>query len=552
MASKKYLLFLGLMCLFASASFSQVGSSYDVKDSSIIPAKRQPQHNEFLNNAYPFPAMPRNQWEVGVKAGTFTIFGDVPAIFPTFGFGAHVRKAFGYVFSMRAEFMYGTGKGLSWKARNAGFSQAAIQAGYTNANSPNGIFDNYKTTNKDLDLEGIFTLNNVRFHKAKTGVSVYGIAGFGATWFHAKENLLDANGNLYNFSSITNAGIYKDRKSVKKALKALMDGSYESDAETEGGLNKPKLGNNTLVFNVNAGFGVAFKLNKKWNLALEDRITMPLRTDLLDGQRYQNTGTYNTNVLSPDYDVYNYFTVGLNYNLGKKSVEPLWWLNPLDYAYNELNAPRHMKFPKPVLDDADGDGVTDQFDHEPNTPAGCPVDTHGVSRDTDGDGVPDCKDKELITPTQCQPVDADGVGKCPPPACCDEMAKRMDSMMMKKSGCGIGDLPSVSFSGKSIALSNDAKAVLAGVAEKMRNNAACKVAVIGYGESNKAAQELSWDRVNTVISYLVEKEGISQDRFIFRHSQEGGDGNTVDLKDGTGEEGPSTVPAPHPNLRKKK
>ncbi|HSC39782.1 MAG TPA: OmpA family protein [Chitinophagaceae bacterium] len=356
----------------------------------------------------------------------------------------------------------------------------------------------------------------------------------------------------YDYTSITNAGIYKDRRSVKKALKSLLDNSYETDAESEAGTSKPKLGNNTLVFNVNAGFGVAFKLNKKWNLALEDRITMPLRTDLMDGQRYQNTGTFSSNVLSPDYDVYNYFTVGLNYNLGKKSVEPLWWLNPLDYAYNELNAPRHMKFPKPVLDDADGDGVTDQFDHEPNTPPGVPVDSHGVSRDTDGDGVPDAKDKELITPTQCQPVDADGVGKCPPPACCDEMKKMMDSMMVKKSGCGIGELPSVSFKERSIALSNDAKAVLAGVAEKMRQHVDCKVAVIGYGESNKAAQQLSWDRVNSVISYLVEKEGINQDRFIFRHSQEGGDGNTVDLKDGTGEEGPSTVAPPHPNLRKKK
>lgn len=552
MASKKYKLFLGLMCLFASATFAQVGSSYDVKDSSMIPAKRQPQHNEFLNNAYPFPAMPRNQWEVGVKAGTFTIFGDVPAIFPTFGFGAHVRKAFGYVFSLRAEFMYGVGKGLSWKKRTAGFSQAQIAAGYTNANSPNGIFDNYKTTNKDLDLEGIFTLNNVRFHKAKNGVSIYGIAGIGATWFHVKTNLKDANGNLYNYSGITNANIYKDRHDVRKQLKALLDGSYESDAESDLP-GKPKLGNNTLVFNVNTGFGVAFKLNKKWNLALEDRITMPLRTDLMDGVRNQNTGTYNSNVLSPDYDVYNYFTVGLNYNLGKKSVEPLWWLNPLDYAYNELNAPRHMKFPKPVLDDADGDGVTDQFDHEPNTPAGCPVDSHGVSRDTDGDGVPDCKDKELITPTQCQPVDADGVGKCPPPACCDELGKKLDSLRLHgTTGCGIGDLPSVSFKEHSIALSNDAKAVLASVAEKMRQHADCKVAVIGYGESNKAAQQLSWDRVNAVISYLVEKEGVSQDRFIFRHSQEGGDGNTVDLKDGTGAEGPSTVPAPHPNLRKKK
>src|SRR5882724_27868 len=119
MASKKYKLFLGLMCLFASSTFAQQ-TGYDYKDSSVIPAKRQPQHNEFLNNAYPFPAMPRNQWEVGVKAGTFTIFGDVPAIFPTFGFGAHVRKAFGYVFSLRAEFMYNTGKGLNWKSRLTG------------------------------------------------------------------------------------------------------------------------------------------------------------------------------------------------------------------------------------------------------------------------------------------------------------------------------------------------------------------------------------------------------------------------------------------------
>ena len=71
-----------------------------------------------------------------------------------------------------------------------------------------------------------------------------------------------------------------------------------------------------------------------------------------------------------DYDSYNFFSVGLNVNLGAKSVEPLWWINPLDYAYNEINKPQHMKLPKPILDDADGDGVTDQFDNEPNTPAG--------------------------------------------------------------------------------------------------------------------------------------------------------------------------------------
>ena len=129
----------------------------------------------------------------------------------------------------------------------------------------------------------------------------------------------------------------------------------------------------------------------------------------------------------------------------------------------------------------------------------------------------------------------------------------LDTMDLKsRTKCSIGDLPSISFKGKSVTLSKDGKALLASVAEKLRNNPNCKIAVIGYGESSKSAQQLSWDRVNEVIKYLVEKEGVSQDRFIFRYGQSGGDENTIDLKDGTGEEGPNTVPAPHPNLRKKK
>ncbi len=225
----------------------------------------------------------------------------------------------------------------------------------------------------------------------------------------------------------------------------------------------------------------------------------------------------------------------------KNSVEPLYWQNPLDFAYGELNSPKRMKLPKPVLDDADGDGVTDQFDNEPNTPAGCPVDSHGVSKDTDGDGVADCKDKQLITPTDCQPVDADGVGKCPDPACCT----------VKPVECANVSMPSVSFKNNSATLSTEAQAALGTLAASVRNNPNCKLVVSGYGEPSKAGQQLSWDRVNSVISYLVDKQGIGADRFIFRHGQTGGDPNTVDVRAaGAGEEGPNTVPAPHPNLRK--
>ncbi len=75
MASKKYTGLFGLLCLLASGSFAQIGGSYDVQDSSVIPSKRLPQHTEFMANNYAFPAKPRNKWEIGVKGGLATIAG---------------------------------------------------------------------------------------------------------------------------------------------------------------------------------------------------------------------------------------------------------------------------------------------------------------------------------------------------------------------------------------------------------------------------------------------------------------------------------------------
>ncbi len=557
MASMKYLVLMAAAFCLSVSAFSQVkiGTTYD---STQIPEKRMPQHNEFLQGTNNFPAKPRNQWEIGVKLGTFNVSGDLPS--QTFGFpsfGVHVRKAFGYVFSMRLEYMYGTGKGLAWTpsenyAKNPAWynngyyapqRDGSGQINYVSAlgsgNEADLVYYNYKTKTQDLSLQGVVTLNNIRFHKSKTGFNFYGFAGVGATVYDTKVNALDENGNKYDFSAIS-GGVYKDRKDTKDALKDMMDDSYETPAENQGD-RRPKLFGNTLKPSGTVGVGVAFKLSNRLNLAIEDRVTF-IKDDLLDGQRWQEHA-YGDAVLTRDFDSYNFASIGLNINLGAKAVEPLWWLNPLDYAYSEIRNPRLMRLPKPVLPDSDGDGITDQFDQE-QTPAGCPVDSHGVSRDTDGDGVPDCKDKELITPTVCQPVDADGVGKCPCPEDCQ--------VMPPQTGCAekMGDLPSISFRAGSNALTDDAKAVLATVAAKMRNNPECKVVVTGYCSSNKKEQQLSWDHVNKVISHLVEKEGISADRFIFNYGQDG-DCNTVDLRAaGEGEEGPNTVAPPHPNLRK--
>ena len=110
-------------------------------------------------------------------------------------------------------------------------------------------------------------------------------------------------------------------------------------------------------------------------------------------------------------------------------------------------------------------------------------------------------------------------------------------------------LPSIQFKGRSIAISTASQAALAQVAQQLQANPDCKVSVTGHGASDKRAQQLSWDRTNAVIRYLVEKQGISENRFIFHYGVEG-DPNTVDLE-GTEEEGPNTAPAPNPQYQQR-
>ncbi len=561
MPSKKYKLLLGLITLFSSATYAQegakTGSGYSIYDSTVISAKKMPQQNEFWNNTYNFPAKPRNMWEVGVSVGAPTIGGDVDAKFPTFGFGVHARKAFGYIFSLRLEYVNGNAKGLNWQGsqnygKNTAWTSTASGGVQTPANgynaqyvdnagnkttlngtaTPDAVYYNYKTHIQDLSIQGIVTLNNVRFHKQKTGFTLYGGAGIGFTAFHVMVNALNGNASykaLFDGIAAAQASggaTYSKRKDILKQLKAGMDNTYETEGQSDAGLRNPKLGKNTLKPSGTVLAGIAFKLSNRINLALEDRHTF-VKSDLLDGQQWQEH-PYGDASLTRDFDSWNYLSLGINFNLGAKSVEPLWWLNPLDYAYSELNNPKHMKLPKPIFDDTDGDGVTDQLDREPNTVAGAPVDAHGVAKDTDGDGVPDYKDKQLITPTECQPVDADGVGKCPEPACCKEIKEGIaNGTLVPIKNCPT-DYPSLTVKG--ISLTADSKAFLATVASKLKEKPTCTITITAYPKADKRQQAIADKKLELVKNYLVEKLGITEDRILTDKVIDGGDANTIDIK----------------------
>ena len=152
---------------------------------------------------------------------------------------------------MRVEYMYGTGKGYSWQpalnyGRNSGliqpnpkystplqvvspttgqpqYQQAGTGAVWTSSTPWDNVFYNYKTQAHDLSFEGVITLNNIRFHKAKTGFNVYFFGGIGATIFETKINAVNgddyASGTSYaaQYNSIAqgNTFIYENRNDIQ-------------------------------------------------------------------------------------------------------------------------------------------------------------------------------------------------------------------------------------------------------------------------------------------------------------------------------------------------
>ena len=569
MSSKKYTLLALVMCFAFNGVFAQLAGTHDYSDSTKVRVKDMAQQNEWANGlaSSPFPAKPRDAWQLGVFGGVAGIFGDVNG----YGWNAGIsaRKSLGYVVSVRPGISFSSIKGLAYENQYSLFNlQDNVRNLYT-AQQRSAFVPAYKTELITPSLDVLISLNNIMFHKKQSNWNYYALVGYSPISYKTKIDALDGN-VPYNYNGI---GFGGKRNDIQEQLRNLHDGEYETPAITRNrrqNFNEGGQGNRQWRHAANVGVGFERRLGDIVSLSGEVKYTLS-GDDYIDGVALVGRGMHTSGA-----DAVMFANLGLNFNLGLKSrkkflqqagkddapaadlgqfpgkrVAPLWQLNPLGQPYGELANPTRMNMPKSWLEDSDSDGVTDQFDLEPNTPAGAPVDNRGRSRDTDGDGVPDYLDKELITPTSCQPVNADGVGTCPEPPCCKELANQMATRTTTTTTCSVGSLPSVQFSGSNSRLATSSNAILDAAAEQIKANPTCKICVVGHGGSSKREQQLSWDRVNSVINYMVETKGISRDRFVFKYG-EAGDANTVDLQDCTGEEGPNTVPAPHPQYRSSK
>ena len=530
------------------------GKNYDVMDSSYYPKFRAKQFKKYMDHQEIFPPKPRNQWEVGFGLGLYNVIGNIPTLMlwqkGGGGFNLNVRKSLGYIFSLRAQYIYGVAKNLD-RQPTTGFDAPYTTFGYvpiyyaTAANPATPVYRASRMESSEVSLDLMFNAYNINFHHARNSMSFFGFAGLGGLAYKTRMNSLDGSYTPYQFGTIVPDASAKANK-IRKELQSGMDKSYETPADNGGGAQF--LDHKTLDFAPSVGAGVQYKFNKKVNIQLEERYTFPA-DGYLDGSRYGKTLGDQASV-GRTSDAVNYFSVTLNYNLStkKKSVEPLYWINPLDHAMSELSYPRHMILPNPVLPDEDGDGITDQFDKCPHTPKGVAVDSHGCPLDTDGDGVPDFKDHQLITPTECQPVDADGVGKCPCPEACRDLVYDSSKGQTLKNACGKIKANQLLFT-EVTHISTGMQAQLALLASDMQLYTTCKVVIIGGGAGSKAKEQHAWENVDAVIQYMSDKHQIGRDRFIFKYGDVG-DENIVSYRGANEtEQGTGTVPPPHPEIK---
>lgn len=148
----------------------------------------------------------------------------------------------------------------------------------------------------------------------------------------------------------------------------------------------------------------------------------------------------------------------------------------------------------PKVMDSDGDGVLDNADACPNTPAGANVDTQGCALDSDGDGVADYKDQ---CPNTDSALKVDAVG-CP--------------MKLTKT---VNIELEVNFDNNSAVVKQSYLSEIKRVADFMAQYSNTVVEIQGHTDTRGAAQynqTLSQRRADSVAKVLVGQLGVDASR----------------------------------------
>lgn len=507
---------LFFISLFAGSVFSQndTWTAPKITDEMTINPE---QNKKWRMGEGKYSAKPKNMWELGIHTGHFFTDGDVDPKqpFSGMGVGLHLRKAIHYVFSLRGDVFYGRTRGLDPQFTNQEIANQDLRE-TTAAGKHGGIYRNFKESMFAVNLNGVVNVGNLLFHKERNKWNWYVFMGIGLDNNITKLDVLNANGGAYDFSSVTgNVNTKAGRKSIKKQVRSILDGNYETQARKKVAIFR--LGDKTNIHaNFSAGSGISRKFSKRINVSLEHQI-ITSDNDLLDGFVYRSVVDQSNN-----NDLSHYTNVRLGINLGDfgKKTEPLYWLNPLDGLLNDVADLKQ----RPVLDltDTDGDGVIDMIDQEKNSPSGSLVDTKGVALDSDHDGVPDHLDKEPFSPPGFN-VDGAGIANMEK----EKILTEDDVVNLINSRIGNIKtdwfLPMIHFDLDKYYIKPEFYGQLHHVATVMKSHPELKIVASGHTDVRQATdynKVLAYKRADAAINYLVGKYGIPRERFLLQFGGE--------------------------------
>jgi len=381
-------------------------------------------------------------WSLGVNVGVTSPFLAIGGPNTTtdwtaaLGYGVSLRDKLAHSFSLQLDFHGGKVEGNN--TSSAGGSKFGMQSFST---------DFYSGT-----LSGLVNVASVDFLHRANSVNFYLSAGAGLIY--------------YTPSYINSSGATETYPTNAKELVLPVGGS------------------------------VKFKLSDA--LALNIGYTM----NFIDGYNFTGADIYDRHAH------YSYGYAGLEYTFGTKSKPNLDWVNPVAMMYDELYdaelraevaalKTRVGNVETAVNDlkkDSDGDGVADQFDKCPNTPAGTVV---------DGSGCP------IVFP-------------------------KPDSSKMSGTGAAAASpYSNIQFEFDSSVLKTSSYPVLDATSADLRASSGT-VTLAGYASSEGTAahnMRLSKDRANSVKTYLVNS-GVDAKRLKIKAY-----GETHPIADNSTEEG---------------
>ena len=361
---------------------------------------------------------------VGVTSGQVPFFNNTTNTFKAdLGYGADLRYQLTHVFSIQLEYYGGKVGGND----NNGTKASPLGTPY-----PGTAFS---TKFNSVSLGGMFDIGSISFLHRQNGLLLYGTAGAGL--------------NFYTPSYTTTTGVTSTYSNSVKELDAPI------------------------------GVGLKFKLSDALGL------NIGYTTTFVDGYNFSGFHSY------PAIDHYAYTYAGLEYTFGTKSKPNIEWVNPVAMMYDELYDAalrqevaalkgRVTNVENAVADlkkDSDGDGVSDQFDKCPNTPAGTVV---------DGSGCPLTIPPAVDTSLFIKKADAGNYG-------------------LGAKDQGKAAYSNIQFEFDSSVLKTSSYPALDATAADLKTTGA-SIELAGYASSEGTAahnMRLSKDRANSVKTYLV-------------------------------------------------